>query len=144
MTDKVFVDTNILVYAHDADAGPKRQRAAAVLRDLWDARSGTLSTQVLQEFYINATRKIRTPLSPGLAREVVRNYASWVDSSITPDTLLRASEISETWGLSFWDGLIVAAAEQNRTARLLSEDLSHGSLIAGVRIVNPFLEPAAE
>jgi predicted nucleic acid-binding protein len=140
MTGKVFVDTNILVYAHDADAGPKRERAAAVLRDLWDARAGRLSTQVLQEFYVNATRKIRAPLSPAAAREAVRNYASWVDSWITPDTVLRASEIAETWRLSFWDGMILAAAEQNRTDHLLSEDMSHGSIIAGIRIVNPFLE----
>ena len=72
MTGKVFVDSNILVYAHDAEAGPKRQRAAAVLRELWNARTGRLSTQVLQEFYVNATRKIKAPLSAAAAREAVR------------------------------------------------------------------------
>jgi len=72
MTERVFVDTNVLVYAHDLDAGRKRAIAAAVLKDLWATRRGVLSTQVLQEFYVNVTRKIPTPLEPRVACEVVR------------------------------------------------------------------------
>jgi predicted nucleic acid-binding protein len=143
MIGKVFVDSNILIYAHDVDAGSKQERAATWLRHLWELRTGRLSTQVLQEFYVNVTLKIKKPLRKFAAREVVRNYAAWVESSITPATVLRASEIGENWRLSFWDGMILAAAEQDQAAVLLTEDLTHGQAIAGVRIVNPFLQPVS-
>ena len=138
MSGSTFVDSNVLVYAHDADAGERHRRAAACLEDLWSARSGLLSTQVLQEFFVNVTLKIGTPLSREAAREVVRDYAPWVESLVTPATVIRASEIAEIWRISFWDGMIVAAAEQCHAARLLTEDLNHGSRIAGIEIVNPF------
>lgn len=138
MTGKVFVDSNILVYAHDLDAGSRQKRAAERLRELWETQSGRLSTQVLQEFYVNVTRKIKVPLAQSAAREVIRNYTPWVESSITPATVVRASEIGEIWHLSFWDGMIIAAAEQVQAEQLLTEDLSHGQIIAGVEIVNPF------
>ena len=138
-TEKVFVDTNILLYAHDKDAGIKQERAAERLRELWESESGRLSTQVLQEFYVNVTQKIKKPLGLDPAREVVRNYALWVESPITPRTIVRASEISEIWRLAFWDSMIVAAAEQDGAAQLLSEDLQAGQVIAGIKVVNPFL-----
>ena len=93
---------------------------------------------MLQEFYVNVTRKIAPALKPGIAREIVRNYATWVQSLITAATVIRASEIGEIWNISFWDGMIVAAAEQSGATLLLTEDLSHGQVIAGVEIVNPF------
>ena len=139
MTGKVFVDSNVLVYAHDKDAGSKQIEAAQRLGELWETGLGRLSTQVLQEFYVNVTAKISKPLSRSAAREVVRNYGRWVENFITPGTVVRASEISETWQLSFWDGMILATAEQDGAAELLSEDLSHGQIIAGVRISNPFV-----
>jgi predicted nucleic acid-binding protein len=139
MTGKVFVDSNVLIYAHDADAPDKQQRAAKRLGDLWGSGLGRLSTQVLQEFYVNVTQKIERPLARGAAREVIRSYALWVESMITPSTVVRASEISEAWKLAFWDGMIFAAAEQDRVEQLLSEDFTHGRVIAGIRIVNPFL-----
>ena len=139
MTEKVFVDSDVLIYAHDKDAGIKQQHAAERLRKLWETHSGRLSTQVLQEFYVNVTQKIKKPLRRDLAREVVRNYGLWVESPITPATVIRASEIGEIWRLAFWDGMIVAAAEQDGAVEVLSEDLQAGLVIAGVRIVNPFL-----
>ena len=87
---------------------------------------------------MNVTQKIRAPLAKPAAREFVRDYGSWVHSEITPATVIRASEISEVWKISFWDGMIIAAAEQDEAWELLSEDLNPGQLIAGVRIVNPF------
>jgi predicted nucleic acid-binding protein len=138
MTGKVFVDSNILIYAHDLDAGPKQERAAKWFRELWETHTGRLSTQVLQEFYVNVTQKIRRPLRKSVAREVVRNYSTWVESPITAATVIRASEIGENWRLSFWDGMIVAAAEQDQAVELLTEDLTHGQVIAGIKIVNPF------
>lgn len=137
-TGLVFVDTNVLVYAHDLDAGEKRRAAAARLERLWDEQTGTLSVQVLQEFFVNATRKLAKPVVTAQAREVIRLYRPWVRKVTSTDTLVRATEIAELARLSFWDSLIVAAAEEAGCEELLSEDMGHGQEIVGVRIVNPF------
>jgi predicted nucleic acid-binding protein len=139
MIAKTFVDSNILIYAHDLDAGDRQQSAAECLAALWGAGAGVLSTQVLQEFYVTVTRKIKFPLSHTAARQVVRAYAPWAQSLTTPEMVARASEIGEIWQLSFWDSLILAAAEQSQAVELLTEDLNHGQVIAGIRVVNPFL-----
>jgi predicted nucleic acid-binding protein len=139
MTGKVFVDSNVLIYAHDRDAGAKQARAAQRVRELWHSGLGRLSTQVLQEFYVNVCQRIKRPLARSVAREVIRNYGLWVESPLTPATLVRASEISEAWKLAFWDAMILAAAEQDSADELLTEDLNHGQVIAGVRVLNPFL-----
>lgn len=138
MSVRSFVDSNVLVYAHDADAGERHCRAVECLEDLWATRSGLLSTQVLQEFYVNVTQKIATPLRREAAKEVVRDYAPWVESLVTPGTIVRASEIAEIWRISFWDAMILSAAEQSGAERVLTEDLGHGSRVAGIEIVNPF------
>jgi predicted nucleic acid-binding protein len=137
MSGIAFVDSNVLIYAHDRDAGPKREPAMALLGRLWTERTGILSVQVLQEFFVTVTRKLQTPLARAQAREVVRAYAPWVLSPTTPETILRATELSEAARIDFWDALIVAAAEQSGAETLYSEDLSHGQVIAGVRVVNP-------
>lgn len=137
MSDIVFVDTNILVYAHDADAGEKRERAALKLRQLWEDGTGAVSVQVLQEFYVNVTRKLDTPVARSTAREVVSAYGAWIREPTTVETVLRAADISDLSQISFWDALIVAAAEQADADQVLSEDLSGGQSIAGIRIVNP-------
>lgn len=138
MSAIAFVDSNILIYAHNSDAGAKHRVAAYLLRELWESRNGCLSTQVLQEFYVNVTRKIKRPLSRASAREIVRNYAPWVRQPITASTVLRASELEEMAQLSCWDSLIVASAEAQRASELISEDLQHAQVIAGVRVRNPF------
>src|SRR5207253_385500 len=102
MTGPTFVDSNILIYAHDLDAGAKHQIAAERIEQLWNSGEGALSTQVLQEFYVNVTQKIKRPISRAAAREVVRDYITWVRSSTTGATVIRASEIAEVWQLSFW------------------------------------------
>ena len=137
MSDKVFVDTNVLIYAHDVDARGKHETAKRILQDLWNQRSGVLSTQVLQEFYVNVTRKIASPLSKPSARAVVDNYVVWcVD--ITPAEISAAFQIEDTARIGFWDALIIAAARKAGADRLLSEDLNAGQTIASVRIENPF------
>lgn len=138
MTARTFVDTNILLYAHDRDADEKARIAACEIERLWESGLGVLSTQVLQEFYVNVTRKISVPLPVSAAREIIRTYRVWVKQDTTAETILRATEISDLAQLSFWDSLILAAAEQSGAGVLLSEDLNHGQVIAGVRIVNPF------
>ncbi len=137
MSDLVFVDTNILVYAHDADAGIKHERAVNILKELWDKDTGRMSVQVLQEFYINVTKKLTTRLARSSAREVVEIYAAWVHEPTIPETVLRATDIAELAQISFWDALILASAEKSGAATLYSEDLNHGQSIVGIQIVNP-------
>ncbi|MDZ4800507.1 MAG: PIN domain-containing protein, partial [Bryobacteraceae bacterium] len=121
MNAKTFVDTNILIYAHDIDAETKHATAKTVLLDLWSQRSGALSTQVLQEFYVNVTRKIATPLSRSSARAVVESYTAWCIDT-TAAEISAAFRIEDEAGISFWDALIVAAARKAGAARILSED----------------------
>lgn len=137
MSVVAFVDTNILIYAHDLDAGLKHERAMAKLRELWDSGTGRLSVQVLQEFYVNATQKLASPIARSTAREVVKTYGVWVRHATTVETVTRATEISDMARISFWDALIVASAEEVDADELLSEDLNDGQEIAGIKIVNP-------
>jgi predicted nucleic acid-binding protein len=128
-----------LIYAHDVDAGRKHEIAKDLLRDLWVARTGVLSTQVLHEFYVNVTRKIRTPLPKPTARSVVGTYVRWcVDPTIAD--VDAAFRIEDEASIGFWDALIVAVAARSGARRVLSEDLNSGQVIAGVTVHNPFEE----
>jgi predicted nucleic acid-binding protein len=138
MNAKIFVDTNILLYAHDIDAGRKHQIAVEIIKELWETRLGVLSTQVLQEFYVNVTRKIPYPLSSMEAREIIREYFVWQVEETTVNSILRASELEERHNISFWDALIVVAAWQANVSKILTEDLNPGQLIEGILIENPF------
>jgi predicted nucleic acid-binding protein len=100
---------------------------------------GRLSIQVLQEFYVNATRKLTTPLAQVCAREVVNSYAAWVREPTTADTVIRAIDIAALVQISFWEALIVASAEQAEATQIYSEDLNAGQSIAGIKIVNPLV-----
>jgi predicted nucleic acid-binding protein len=137
MSAVAFVDSNILIYAHDLDAGVKRERAVAKLRELWDSATGRLSVQVLQEFYVNATQKLATPIARSTAREVIQTYGVWVHHATTVETVTRATEISDLARISFWDALIVASAEEADADELLTEDLNDGQTIAGIKVLNP-------
>ena len=139
MTAVTFVDTNILIYAHDLDAGVKRERAVAKLSELWESGTGRLSIQVLQEFYVNATQKLSAPIARSTAREVIRTYGVWVHHDTTVETLTRATELADLNKISFWDALILAAAEEVDAEQLLSEDLNNGQAIAGIMVVNPLI-----
>lgn len=137
MSGVAFVDSNILIYAHDLDAGVKRERAVAKLRELWNSGTGRLSIQVLQEFYVNATQKVATPVARSTAREIIKTYGVWVRHATTVETVARAAEISDLARISFRDALIVASAEEVDADELLSEDLNAGQSIVGIRIMNP-------
>ncbi|WP_019570244.1 MULTISPECIES: PIN domain-containing protein [unclassified Thioalkalivibrio] len=141
MSDKVFVDTNILLYAHDLDAGDRHDRAEQVIRQLWDTGGAIISIQVLQEFYVNVTRKVADPLPPGEARRMIEAYRAWQVECPDTKAVLRASEIQERNRLSFWDSMIVATACQGGATVLLSEDLNHSQIIEGIRVENPLLHP---
>jgi predicted nucleic acid-binding protein len=137
MSAKTFVDTNVLIYAHDVDAKDKHEMAKSVLRELWSDRTGALSVQVLQEFYVNVTRKISRPLPRQAARLVVNSYAIWC-IEIAPSDVSAAFHIEDESRIGFWDALIVAAALKIGASRILSEDLNAKQRIAGIRIENPF------
>ena len=139
MNGKVFVDTNILIYAHDLDAGQRNTLSADILRDLWENRIGIISTQVLQEFYVNVTRKIENPLPKSKARGIIESYLAWPVELNDAKTVLAASEIEERHMLSFWDALIVASARNAEAEKILTEDLNHGQQIEGILIENPFV-----
>jgi len=138
MTDKVFVDTNILVYAHDLDAGNKHDQAAEIVSQLWESRNGVLSTQVLQEFYVTLTRKVSSTLSKLEARKLVQKYSHWHLVLNDTSIIIQASEIEESNNISFWDALIVSAAYSQNVPTILTEDLNHGQIIEGIFIKNPF------
>ena len=139
MTDKVFVDTNILVYAHDLDASVKHDQAAEIVSQLWESRNGVLSTQVLQEFYVTLTRKVSSTLSKLEARKLLQKYSNWQVVSNDSTIISQASEIEESYNLSFWDALIISAAYSQNVPMILTEDLTHGQIIEGILIENPFL-----
>ncbi|HEX8815488.1 MAG TPA: PIN domain-containing protein [Terriglobales bacterium] len=137
MSGKTFVDTNVLVYAHDVDAKAKHAIAKQSLLELWRERSGVLSMQVLQEFYVNVVHKLPTPLSRTLARQVVRTYSAWCIET-THEEISAAFRIEDEARIGFWDALIIAAAAKSGAERILSEDLNAGRQVAGLRIENPF------
>ncbi len=136
--DLTFVDTNVLVYAHDASEREKQPVAQELLEQLWKDRRGTLSTQVLQEFYVVATRKFSPPMARSTARQIVGLYAAWPLIQVDLALILTASNLEEQQQLSFWDALIVEAARRAGANRLVSEDLQGGRVLDGVQVVNPF------
>ena len=138
--DKIFIDTNILVYGYDVDAGQKHQIARSTLVELWEERSGVMSVQVLQEFYVTMTRKVLRPLPPNKVRNIIRDYFSWHIEMNDPLSVLVASRIEENYRISFWGALIVAAASKANVSKILTEDLQAGRLIEGILIENPFLK----
>ena len=133
-----FVDTNVLVYAYDVDAGTKHHRGRSELVRLWDTQSGAVSTQVLQEFYITVTRKLAKPLAKRLARDVVTTYRAWPVHRPTVDDIAAASELEEKHRLSFWDALIIVSAQRCGARTILSEDLQGGRRFGETSIANPF------
>jgi len=137
MNDKTFIDTNVLVYAHEADQGAKYEIASSVLNALWSDGNGAVSMQVLQEFYVTVTRKIARPMSKSAARFLVEDYAAWCVET-TPVEIAAAFRIEDQARISFWDALILAAAQKSGATRVLSEDINAGQKIAGIKIENPF------
>lgn len=139
MNGKQFVDTNILVYVHDLSAGAKCFRAQEVVGDLWQARSAVISTQVLQELYFALRRRLRVPMSVVEAQEALRDYFEWDLVINNRQSIIRAAELEKRFKISFWDALILQAAENSGASVLYSEDLNHGRLYGSVRVVNPFV-----
>jgi predicted nucleic acid-binding protein len=133
-----FIDTNVLIYAHDRSAGPKHDQARVLLRELWQERSGCLSIQVLQEFYVNVTRKVAQPLTPEAAAEIIAEFEAWPVHRPDVVDILEAIRLGTTQQLSFWDAMILTSARRLGCNTVWSEDLSHGQAYENVTVTNPF------
>ena len=132
---KVFLDTNILVYAQDQDSPVKRRRSREVIAALAQSGTGVISTQVLQEFYVTVTRKLG--VAPLAAKRVLQTFTIFEIVQTSPDLIERAIDCSVLNTISFWDALIVAAAASSGCAIVYSEDLNADQTIQGVRVENP-------
>ena len=138
MSGRIFVDTNVLVYAHDLDGEVKRAIAEHVLRQLWSDETGVLSSQVLQEFYATLTSGVDSPVPRRAARDLIGAYSVWPVVTLDAADVLVASDLEERYRLTFRDALVVTAARKANATLLLSEHLQPFRPIAGLEISNPF------
>jgi len=133
-----FVDTNILVYAHDRSAGSKHEQALELIEWLWENHLGCLSVQVLQEFYVVTTQKISKPLEQETAMRILRDLTQWQIHAPIADDVLGAIGLKQRYDVSFWDAMILWSAQQLGCSVLWSEDLSEGQAYGNLRVLNPF------
>jgi predicted nucleic acid-binding protein len=138
MTGPAFVDTNVLLYWRDSRDAAKQARAAAWLEHLWREQTGRTSTQVLSEYYVNVTRKLEPGLPADEAWDDVQALLAWDPQPIDSALLQRGRTVCSRYGLSWWDGLVVAAAQAQGCALLLTEDLQDGAVYGGVTVRSPF------
>ena len=138
MTAPVFVDTNVLVYRHDSSEPAKQSRAHDWIAFLARRRLARISFQVLQELYATLTRKLDPGFSTQEAREIVLDLAVWQPAAINFDILERSWLVQQRYSISWWDSLIVAAAQSCECQVLLTEDLKHGQRFGAVQVISPF------
>jgi predicted nucleic acid-binding protein len=136
--DRQFLDTNVLLYAHDQSAGEKQTRAGSLIAAMWESGNGCLSVQVLQEFYVNITQKVAQPLDKKVALQLVADLACWRIHVPDAADVLKAIDIQLVYKISFWDAMIIRSAQAMRCQTLWTEDLQASQTITGVRTVNPF------
>ncbi|MFT5496013.1 MAG: putative nucleic acid-binding protein [Kiritimatiellia bacterium] len=138
MSDKIFIDTNVLVYARDSSEPAKQVQAASWMEFLWRTQRGCLSTQVLNEFYYTVTQKLKPGMPADAAWEEVSDLMTWQPLSIDAALLHETHTIQLRYGYAWWDSMIIAAAQRSKARILLSEDMQDGHELRGLRIVNPF------
>lgn len=138
-SSRAFFDTNILVYAYDYSAGDKQRIAADLVAKAWNEQTGCLSVQVLQEFYVTVTQKIKEPIPVKTAKQIIEDLAQWAVQNPQAEDVLRAIELQDKCQLSFWDAMILRSALCLGCSTLYSEDLQSGCNFGGTLIVNPFL-----
>lgn len=138
MKDKIFLDTNIIVYAHDRSSSDKNTTAKEIMDYLWESKKGVLSVQVLQEFFVCVTKKIINPLQIKNARMILEYLSTWEVIVNDKQITMQAVDLHEKHRFSFWDSLIIQAAVQSNSNLLFSEDLPDGQVVMGTKILNPF------
>lgn len=136
--ERAFLDTNVLVYAFDRSDAAKQRRAAELVQQHLEDGTGVISTQVLSEFFVTVTRKVAVPFTVRRALEVARDLNSFHVVEISAAMTLEAMDRVESAKLSYWDALILTAAEHAGCRHILTEDLHHGAVLDGVTIQNPF------
>ena len=136
--DLEFLDTNILVYAHDQSAGEKHATARNLVRRLWETENGCISVQVLQEFYVTVTRKVAQPMSMEDAAQIVRDISFWRIHAPNAEDGLGAIDIQRHYQVSFWDDMIIQSAKCSGCTVIWSEDLSEGQSYENLHVRNPF------
>lgn len=139
MSAKPFLDTNILIYAHDTTAGEKHELARDLTAKLWLEDGACSSVQVLQELYVNLVRKVKD-MTTETARDLVESYTHWRLHQPTGKDVIAAIDLHQKQQISFWDAMIVQSSAKLGCHILYSEDLNAGQVIAGVTVVNPFVE----
>ncbi len=144
MKGSVFVDTNVLVYARDSGEATKQRQAQGWLQALWESRRGVLSYQILHEYYVTVTRKLKPGMTKEEARQDVRALLAWTPVVVDRPVLDAAWRIEDRYGLSWWDSLVVGAAQKAGARYLLSEDLQSGMDLDGIRVVHPFAQEFGE
>lgn len=142
MSARVFIDTNVLVYAHDVGAGERHQIATDLVRRLWQERTGIVSTQVLQELWVNIRRKAERPVPREEAIQLIEDYRRWKVVVNNAQSVIEAIRLEERYQISFWDALIVQAAQSAGVETLYTEDLNSSQSFGSVRVVNPFEDSA--
>lgn len=136
--DLQFVDTNVLIYAHDFSAGEKHTRSRELIAGLWESGLGCLNVQVLQEFYVNVTEKVAKPLSSDVAAQIVSDLSAWQVHRPGVEDFLDAIRLQHRYQMSFWDAMIVVSAIQLGCPTLWSEDLNPGQVYDMVKVARPF------
>ncbi len=138
MTEKYFIDTNILIYTIDNHNPKKKKISRELVAKLFESHSGIISTQVLQEFYYTAVNKLKS--DPKIVKSLLKSFEDLEIVQINTTIIHNAIDCSVANNISFWDALIISAAESANCNKLFSEDLNSGQIINGVEIVNPFFE----
>lgn len=138
MTALIFVDTNVFLYCLDTADAAKQKRAQAWVQACWQARTGRISTQVLNEFYNNAITKFKKHIVLNEARAEVRRLRLWQPPHLDTYTVDGAWALQDRFALSYWDALVVSSAQQQGCSYLLSEDMQHGQQFDSVKKINPF------
>jgi predicted nucleic acid-binding protein len=136
---RLFIDTNILIYAYDRTSEAKHRVSVQLLEGCWKNKNGCLSLQVLQEFYVNVTQKIPKPLERNTARQIIADLAQWQVHTPDIEDVLQAIDLQQAYSLSFWDAMVIRSAVHLGCSQLISEDLSPGQSYGEIQIINPFL-----
>lgn len=137
MMSKIFVDTNILVYSMDNNDPIKKEKCRNVLKKIGEEHIGVISTQVLQEFYVTATKKLK--VDPFITKNILHSFEHFEIVTITVEIVKEAIDCSILNQISFWDALIMTAAESSKCDQVWTEDLNHGQIVRGVKVHNPLI-----
>ena len=138
MSDKIFIDTNLLLYSLDSFDQDRKKHSRSILKIISDKYTGVISTQVMQEFYVAATKKLNA--DPVIIKGILTQLTNFEIISISPELVFSAIDCSILNRLSFWDALIIASAASAKCKEVWTEDLNHDQIILGVRIKNPFFK----